>query len=182
MDMKDVPVSYPTSTDGTPTDQIERITDPEQVRQALDALIRYGGKATVVDGQRRISAVASWLMATDTSIAWQLAETPGRNSLVAELIGCNAVYRFRIAVKAASGTVLVSDAPMEVVRIRRRRVRRVQAKDGERVAIPALGSAPMIATRPLLDFSYDGLAFCIDANGRLPAVGTLSRQPGADLR
>ena len=153
-------------------EQAESITDRAQVYDILDALIRHGGSGVVLDRGKRIPATANWLEPDGAAIVWQLTARVGDVTL-AELVGYNSVFRFTLIAKAASGTLLLSELPSELLRVRRRRVRRVRALNGERIVIEDRGhGARPTPTEPLLDFSYDGLAFC--ASGR-PAVrvGTL---------
>jgi hypothetical protein len=138
----------------------ERIEDPVRVFKALAALFQHRAVGRLQHSRGTATVVAEALDEGAQMLTWRVEDAGalGGGPFLVELTGLNFTFHFHVPQGFARGDSLLTPMPSSLLRLRRRRLRRVDVVSHLGVSF-ALGETRATIAGNVRDISYEGLAF-----------------------
>ncbi len=154
----------------------ERIRGERRLGQLADALVRYGLVGQLRSSRRAPIEVRA-IGHADGAIRWRLPAnaTPPDPPFLVEITGYNSIFHVEVARCTVEGDALVTPLPEEVVRLRRRWRRRVEASAGYAIRFRHPHWPERELVREVNNLSDGGLSFRTEPRNDIVYPGLVLR-------
>jgi len=147
----------------------ENVQTPSRIAGILQALIWSRARGHVIDSRRRrVEAMAIHLDSSNvSSLVWRIGQAEIDPPFQFYLRGPFSLFSFRVEKGARAGSLVTTDVPTKLVRIRRRLWRRIEDPSASEVAFAHPMWPELEVKVPIRDLSSGGMSIRADSEAML---------------